>query len=73
MEQYYVNRNAQDTPHREHEVHRTHANCPKHAAPQNQEDLGMHATCRSALHEAESRGFRPADGCAFCVPDCHST
>lgn len=72
MERYYVNRNAQHAQHGEHEVHRTYAPCPTHAQPSNQDDLGFHSTCQSALAAARLKGYHPVDGCGHCVKDCHT-
>lgn len=72
MDRYYVNRNPQHQQNGEHEVHRTYANCPKHALPQNQDDLGWFSTCREAIEAARSRNYHPVDGCGHCVQDCHT-
>lgn len=72
MDRYYVNTNPQYQQNNEHEVHRTNSNCPTHALPQNQDDLGWHSTCRDAIAAARAKGYRPVDGCAHCVPDCHT-
>ena len=71
MPNYYVNRNPQ--PPDEYEVHdigKEHL-CRNPAHEDNREPLGHYAYCHLALAEAESRGFRPADGCKYCVPECH--
>ena len=72
MERYYVNKNPQYAQNNEHEVHRTNAPCPTHADPSNRDDLGLHANCQSALAAARAKRYHPVDGCAHCVPDCHT-
>lgn len=68
MEYFLVNANAQAGG--EHEVHRSYS-CNHLPNPNNQISLGQHPNCRSALADAERRGYRPADGCAYCCPECH--
>lgn len=67
MAKYYVNTNAQPTG--EHEVHTT--NCPHPPDPSNRRQLGEHSTCQSAVRQARTI-FDHVDGCAYCVPECHS-
>lgn len=69
MPRYYVNRNAQ--PSGEHEVHKTSSACPHHADAENQKDLGYHDSCRDAIRKAKET-YSSVDGCAYCVPNCHT-
>lgn len=69
MDRFYMNKNEQPTG--EHEVHRTYSTCPTHADPANRRDLGEHPDCKSALAAARQIA-RNVDGCAHCVPDCHT-
>lgn len=64
---YYVNANAQSGG--EHEVHVL--GCPTPAREDNRVYLGAFPTCRAALEAAAGR-FDTVDGCAHCLPDCHS-
>lgn len=64
---YYVNSNAQNTG--EHEVHRL--GCPTPAREQNRIYLGTWRSCDEAL-EAARQHFDTVDGCANCLPDCHT-
>lgn len=64
---YYVNVNAQDTG--EHEVHRL--GCPTPAREENRQYLGTWRSCAEALAAARQQ-FDSVDGCANCLPDCHS-
>ncbi len=69
MPQYYVNKNAQSDGY--HEVHIDDNSCPYPPALENREDLGWHLDCTSAVLEAKRR-YTFADGCAYCVPTCHT-
>lgn len=69
MDRFYVNSNMYDG---HHEVHRTDARCPSHAMLISQVDLGSFSRCSDAILHANAMGYRPADGCAHCVPDCHT-
>lgn len=71
MKSYYVNQNAQDSARNEHEVHTD--GCPHPPLQPNRVALGRFGSCREALAEARRRGYSPADGCAYCVPECHRT
>jgi hypothetical protein len=67
---YYVNRNPQHTDAREHEVHRV--GCPGLVpAEENRLYLGMFSNCADAIREARKH-FEAVDGCANCVPECHT-
>jgi hypothetical protein len=71
---YIVNKNAQwDTG--DHEVHVTpRSSCasPRYPESQNQEPLGFHASCHGAVQGAKLRGYRTANGCAYCASACHT-
>lgn len=64
---YYVNRNAQSTG--EHEVHVL--DCPTPANEENRVYLGNFQTCAEAVIAARAV-FENVDGCANCLPDCHT-
>jgi hypothetical protein len=70
MPNYVVNRNAQ--PNGDHEVHRTDT-CTRLPTPSNQDQLGWHMGCRSAVAAAKTRGYRTANGCYYCSGECHTT
>jgi hypothetical protein len=73
MPNYIVNRNAQ--PNGDHEVHltpRSECTSPDYPAPHNQEGLGSHSSCHSAVAEAKQRGYQTANGCYYCSRPCHT-
>ena len=67
MKNYYVRKIKDDRGY--YEVHE--ASCYWIPKPENREYLGQFYSCSSALSAAETKGYRPADGCAHCCPDCH--
>ncbi|MFG0285903.1 MAG: hypothetical protein ACF8R7_15915 [Phycisphaerales bacterium JB039] len=67
MHKYFVNTNPQPTG--EHEVHKE--GCPHPPAPSNRKHLGSFTNCREAVREARKH-YSNVDGCAYCVPDCHT-
>ena len=74
MSNYIVNKNAQSNG--DHEVHVTpKSSCSSHKypLPQNQVDLGWHATCHGAVQKAKGLGYTKADGCFWCANDCHTS
>ena len=68
MAAYYVNRTAQSNG--DHEVHRD--GCLWLARTANPEYLGEFSNCRAAVGAAVRRGYRTANGCATCSPECHT-
>jgi hypothetical protein len=64
---YYVNVNARDGG--EHLVHVL--GCPTPAREEHRIYLGAFTTCEQALEAARAR-VGTVDGCANCVPDCHT-
>lgn len=72
MPRFVINVNAQSNG--DHEVHNATAGCSYMPAPENQVDLGLHATCHGAVAEAKSRwpGAR-INGCFYCARACHTT
>lgn len=66
-DRYYVNDNAQ--PNGDHEVHLSH--CSWLAMARSKSDLGFYANCRDAVAAAR-RTYRQSNGCAYCVPECHT-
>ena len=71
MAQYIVNSNKQ--PNGDNEVHlypRRLCSSPRYPATHNQVHLGEHSYCRGAVEKAKRMGYN-ADGCAYCIPECH--
>lgn len=71
MPNYCVNSNAQTNG--DHEVHDLASTKGCLPSQGNQVGLGYFGTCRDAVAEARRRGYRPANGCAWCVPACHTS
>lgn len=71
MPTYIVNSNAQSNG--DHEVHNSSDPCSFMPSYANQVSLGWHSDCISAVRDANSRGYRPANGCAHCVSACHTS
>lgn len=69
MPNYIVNKNEQ--PNGDNEVHRTDI-CTRLPERRNQEDLGWHLSCASAVATAKVRGYY-ANGCYYCSSECHTT
>lgn len=70
MPNFVLNKNAQQNG--DHEVHNSDNPCHYLHMVVNREDLGWHLTCSSAITRARSLGYWKANGCAFCVPACHT-
>lgn len=71
MPYYCVNQNAQSNG--DHEVHDlTPGACNRLPASYNQQALGYHATCRSAVQEAQKMYWR-SNGCWYCCSSCHTS
>lgn len=70
MPYYCVNSNAQSNG--DYEVHdlATRQGCLPDQ--RNQVSLGYHGSCSDAVAAAKRRGYRTANGCAWCVPGCHT-
>lgn len=69
MSYYYVNKNAQ--PNGDHEVHIDNGSCPTPPDIWNRLSLGYFSNCREAVRAAKLRYYSTADGCAYCIPECH--
>ena len=70
MPTYIVNKNTDDK--NRHEVHEIGpTKCRRLPAEHNRVSVGWHSDCHGALKAAEDLGYKPADGCAHCSPDCH--
>ena len=65
MDAYYVNTNAQSTG--EHEVHKEGCNYFPHLPKY----LGNFSNCQDAVEEA-MKYYANVDGCAYCIPECHT-
>lgn len=71
MSFYIVNKNAQRTG--EHEIHLRDGGCGHMPLPENRIDLGWHEGCHSAVKSAKNTyPSHEFDGCAYCVPVCHT-
>lgn len=72
MPRFIINRNAQ--PNGDHEVHDHTTGCTFMPAPENQIDLGAHASCHGAVSLAKQQwpGNR-INGCYYCCNACHTT
>lgn len=55
-----------------HQSPRTNCSSPDYPASYNQNDLGWHIDCSSAIIKAKRLGYTNADGCYYCCNDCHS-
>lgn len=72
MQRFVINSNQQ--PNGDHEVHNLTTGCSFMPAPQNQIDLGIHATCHGAVLEARSRWPKHRiNGCYYCCNACHTS
>lgn len=72
MPKFCVNKNAQRTEEKEHEIHDLASQ--KKCLPdlKNQVFLGDFTSCKGAMIEAKRRfPDNKFDGCKFCCPDCH--
>lgn len=72
MPQYIINQNQQQNG--DHEVHDATNGCTYMPKPENQIDLGFHASCHGAVTSARSR-WRDSriNGCYFCCRPCHTS
>jgi hypothetical protein len=68
---YCVNKNPQSNG--DYEVHDISSTKDCHPASANQYHLDYHPNCSSAVGKANATGYAPANGCAYCAPDCHTT
>lgn len=71
MPNYCVNKNAQPGS-GDHEVHDLSSTKGCLPDPENRLALGYHSSCRSAVAVAKN-SYRDANGCYYCVPECHTT
>ncbi len=68
MPKFCVNKNAQENG--DHEVHVEGAGACM-PDPENQLDLGIHASCHTAVAKAKET-YSQSNGCAFCCPACNT-
>lgn len=66
---YYVNDNAQSNG--DHEVHQDGCSWLKMAASKSY--LGYFDNCRDAVVTSRASFYRQSNGCAFCLPACHTS
>jgi hypothetical protein len=65
---YVVNKNAQ--PNGDHEVHKE--GCSRLPFKENRLCLGSFRSCEPAVCEAR-KYYPQADGCFYCLKDCHTS
>lgn len=70
MPNYYRNENAQ--PDGYHEVHVDDGSCTHPPDLANRQSIGWHASCVEAVAHAKVNYDFNHDGCAYCVPLCHT-
>lgn len=70
MPTYVVNSNAQSNG--DYEVHDQASSYGCLPDSSNQVRLGSFSSCTDAVAEANSRGYRPANGCFYCAYNCHT-
>jgi hypothetical protein len=71
MPNFIVNRNAQ-VGSGDHEVHDLASTRGCLPLEENRLSLGIHATCSEAVRDAK-RYYSDSNGCAWCIPGCHTT
>lgn len=71
MPSYCVNTKKQENG--DNEVHNLNANCIRLPSAANQDPLGWHISCSSAVQEAKQRGYTWANGCFYCARECHTS
>lgn len=69
MSRFCVVKNTQSTG--EREVHNLDADCAYLPQPSNHIALGEHGNCRGAVTAARKL-YANVNGCAYCVPTCHT-
>ena len=68
IKKYYINKNAQANG--DHEVHLP--SCKWFPASKNRVYLGEFNNCRDAIIKGKKK-YSSADGCAHCLPKCHTS
>ncbi|WP_343224791.1 hypothetical protein [Pelagicoccus sp. SDUM812005] len=72
MPQFIINKNQQDNG--DYEVHNATSGCQYMPLPQNQVDLGYHASCHGAvLHAKRQWPNERINGCFWCCRACHTS
>lgn len=72
MPRFIINRNAQSNG--DHEVHNASTGCSYMPVPENQIDLGTHATCHGAVaHARQQWPNHRSNGCYYCCNPCHTS
>jgi len=67
MDDYYVNKNQQETG--EHEVHKD--GCKHMPLSHNRTYLGKFLSCKGAIIKAKEK-YKNVDGCYYCANACHT-
>lgn len=72
MQRFIINKNQQANG--DHEVHNASTGCSYMPNPENQVDLGYHASCKEAVATAKVNfpGNR-INGCFYCCRACHTS
>jgi hypothetical protein len=72
MQKYVINKNQQANG--DHEVHNASIGCSYMPNPENQIDLGSHASCHGAIAYAKRQyPSLKIDGCYHCCSACHTS
>lgn len=71
MANYIVNRNAQANG--DHEVHNRDVAADCLPLSSNQQALGSHYSCESAVRAARAAGYQQSNGCYYCAYSCHTS
>ena len=69
MADYRINKNTQSNG--DNEVHKK--GCTYYAGLTNYEYLGDFLYCSTAISKAKEIGYKNADGCDECIPECHNS
>ena len=70
MPNFVLNTRAQANG--DNEVHNSDHPCAYERLILYPVDLGWHYSCWGAVAEAKRRGYRNANGCAYCAIQCHT-
>lgn len=72
MAKFIINSNQQSNG--DHEVHNVAVGCSYMPEPQNQINLGEHATCHGAVAYAKQQWpTNKINGCYYCSNACHTS
>lgn len=72
MPKFIINKNSQQNG--DHEIHNATNGCSYMPSPENQIDLGVHATCYEAVVLAKQKWPKNRiNGCYYCCYSCHTS